>query len=136
MARILCGGQKIRLTIDHRTSGVDTLTPTQTTDGNGEAEFTWKRTAAGVDDLTAIELIDIQPQQDSARHTWESEPHTSSGHTESGGAHSPAPPTPIAEQSTPPTPGRGERAPERHRPRVPPRQRPHPHPTPHARPSE
>ena len=67
-------GQEIELTVDHRSSGVGTLTRTEITDGNGEAEFTWKRTAAGVDDLTAIEQIDIQPQQDSAQHTWEEGP--------------------------------------------------------------
>lgn len=67
-------GQPIRLTIDHRTNGIDTLTRTETTDGTGQATFTWKRSAAGVDDLTAIELIGVQPQQDTARHDWVSVP--------------------------------------------------------------
>jgi 5-hydroxyisourate hydrolase-like protein (transthyretin family) len=67
-------GQKIRLTVDHRARGVDTLTRTETTDGNGAARFTWSRTEAGVDDLTAVELIDVRPQQDTAQHIWEGGP--------------------------------------------------------------
>jgi hypothetical protein len=69
-------GQEIALTVDHRASGVDTLARTETTDTNGEAKFTWTRTEAGVDDLTAEELSDVQPQQDTARHLWERGPTT------------------------------------------------------------
>lgn len=69
-------GQEIALTVDHRASGVDTLARTETTDTNGEAKFTWTRTEAGFDDLTAVELTDVQPQQDTARHLWERGPTT------------------------------------------------------------
>ena len=96
-------GQKIRLTIDHRTSGVDTLTRTETTDGNGEAPFSWERTEAGVDDLTAIELIDVRPQQDTAQHIWDSDPTPPPGtpSTEPPPTGDPSTPTPVEESETP-----------------------------------
>ena len=68
------GGQEIELTADHRTTGVATLTRTEITDKNGRAKFTWARSDAGIDDLTAIELVDVRPQQDTAEHVWESGP--------------------------------------------------------------
>ncbi|HEY5978617.1 MAG TPA: Ig-like domain-containing protein [Microlunatus sp.] len=93
--------QRIELTIDSRTGGVATEVPTETTDEDGEAEFRWKRTSAGIDDLTAIELISVQPQQDTARHDWENGPTPPPDSPTPEEPDSPPPTTPTPEVSSP-----------------------------------
>lgn len=69
-------GQAVELTIDHSTTGVATETPTRSTGIDGTAVFPWSRTQSGTDDLTAIEVIDVLPQQASATHRWQAPPVT------------------------------------------------------------
>lgn len=71
------GGQEIELTINHSVSGQPTRTITKKTDdAAGEATFTWTRSVAGTDELTATEQVDVQPQRDTAEHIWEAPPVT------------------------------------------------------------
>ena len=93
-------GQAIELTIDSSTPSVDTITRTATTAPNGEATFDWTRDEAGVDTLTAAETNPVQPQQDTASHTWESpppKPDTPSPQPPT----TPPPTTPVPDTPTP-----------------------------------
>jgi hypothetical protein len=67
-------GQAIELTIDSSTPGESTRKLTRPSRGDGTAEFSWTRTKAGTDDLVAVEVVRVLPQQDSATHIWEDPP--------------------------------------------------------------
>ena len=68
------GGQVIQLTVDSSIVGESTLTREATTKGDGTATFHWSRGRAGVDALTAREVILVQSQQATATHTWREPP--------------------------------------------------------------